>query len=361
MHLKLSKRKKRSRLTPEEQLYLINILKNHSEYEEHLISVYKLSPWLVRKLKKIIDPDHLVDGGTRSSQQSLALEPEVEDAIKGFVKPPQRPTTLGKICQHVYKETNVEVTQHQIRKFLKTTMRYSFKKGFSRPPKYLSIYSSTATTLFCTSLLKQIMANKIIVNVDEWGFSRSTRQEYSWLPINQASPLIKDWNIGRCDLILGVLNNGHWIGMIKNGSTNSNDYWLFLLILVKSLTAAGIDVGKDMILLHDNASTHLSGKVKQLTKKKNLVVYGLPQYQPVFAAWELVFGIIKKRMKFNSNFSDLNFNKESGKRAIIDAARSVSENTVRNWWAKVVRMCKQTLEEKEDYEMEEEQKEFRIE
>ena len=108
-----------------------------------------------------------------------------------------------------------------------------------------------AKKLFCYKLLDLLYQDKYIINIDEWGFSHSLRQNYSWLPKGVSSTIInKKWK-GRTNLVLAISTDGDFIGILTDNSTNAEKYCAFLLIIMKVLSSISINIKEDVIILQD--------------------------------------------------------------------------------------------------------------
>jgi hypothetical protein len=55
--------------------------------------------------------------------------------VEALIKPPQRSITIGEIARKVEEVLSKEVSEARVRKFIKKDLKYSYKKGSSRPSK----------------------------------------------------------------------------------------------------------------------------------------------------------------------------------------------------------------------------------
>ena len=99
--------------------------------------------------------------------------------------------------------------------------------------------------------MKELFKDKYVINIDEAGFSKSVKTEYSWLPIGLDSSIINDVFQGRTNLILSVSQFGDWFGIIKDQTVTSFDYALFVKMLIKTLSCAGYDVQTQVTIIQD--------------------------------------------------------------------------------------------------------------
>jgi transposase len=59
----------------------------------------------------------------------------------------------------------------------------------------------------------------------------------------------------------------------------------------------------------------------------DFIVHFIPPYTPTLAPIELVFGVIKKRIKSEKEKRAINFSKKKGKMCIIEAMNQISMST----------------------------------
>ena len=105
--------------------------------------------------------------------------------------------------------------------------------------------------LYCTEFLKEVYNKRHIINLDESGFSKSIKQNYSWLPRGRGSSIINEFFWGRANLVFAISNQGDMLGMITNQNVKSIDYWIFMIVLEKWLKAVKIDIEKNVVLIQD--------------------------------------------------------------------------------------------------------------
>jgi transposase len=104
---------------------------------------------------------------------------------------------------------------------------------------------------------------------------------------------------------------------------------MFIALLVKALEDVKIDAKNRVIFMQDNAIIHLSKITKAFVTSKDLRLYCLPQYTPTLALVELVFGIIKRKIKSKRATAKINYSKPSGKKAIIESISKIGEDVIR--------------------------------
>ena len=91
-----------------------------------------------------------------------------------------------------------------------------------------------------------------------------------------------------------------------------------------------------IILIMDNSPIHTSEIWMKAFKQQNWKVILLSPYWPQFAAIEIMFHILKKRLWMQSRQEIVWFNKPSGIRAIREALASFSAQEITCFWIKAL-------------------------
>jgi transposase len=130
------------------------------------------------------------------------------------------------------------------------------------------------------------------------------------------------------------------MGMIKSATVKAADYGIFIMLLIDILEDSDIDVKEDVIFTQDNASIHQAKSLKVLEKSRELKFYFLPPYCPTLAPVETMFGIIKRKIKSQYIYGKLNFSKESGRKAIVEATNAIYIKIIQKLWIKFVEIAK---------------------
>ena len=107
------------------------------------------------------------------------------------------------------------------------------------------------SVLYWIKFLTEFLQEKLVINIDEAGFSKSVKAHYSWLPIGSDASIINDVLQGRTNFILAVSQFGDWIGVIKDNTVKSFDYGLFMTLLIKIISCAGYDVQNQVTFIQD--------------------------------------------------------------------------------------------------------------
>ena len=124
-------------------------------------------------------------------------------------------------------------------------------RGASRWPNSVKNVPLNIKSMYWSQFLNQVYDSKYIINVDEAGFWKSVKENYSWLPRGQPATIINDVFSGRTNLIMGVSQIGDYLGLLSNKTISSREYSLFLVILSKVLNFSEITNKKNVVIIQD--------------------------------------------------------------------------------------------------------------
>ena len=284
IHSQLLKRKRNGHLTLVQRGYLARLLTRYSNMHSIISKMYKLNESTMSRLKILgRDPVKLMKQHIVYEHQSQQIPGAAREWIQKIINPPKPPLTLAMIQQQVQMVWGEEIRKRDLKKFSKQDLRFSYKRGSTRPPQAVQPTSTDANALFWARILSEIYEGKLIVNVDEWGFSRMMKTNYSYLPSGGGGAILNDRHKGRCNLILGIFSDGEWIGLIKENTTKAFDYWIYLALMLHIIKQSGVDTTKELVVVQDNFAWHHSVQVKRLSNSEHVLMHFLPSYQPTLA------------------------------------------------------------------------------
>ena len=122
-------------------------------------------------------------------------------------------------CQSQYKKFKESIKEKfetekswaRIKKYIKEELKFSYKRGCSRPIAWKSQEHVYLQYIFSWRILREIRAETLLINVDESSYNIFTKRNYSWLPIGSSYPILNDKWIGRTSIIFGLVSNGDWL------------------------------------------------------------------------------------------------------------------------------------------------------
>ena len=135
-----------------------------------------------------------------------------------------RSFTWRDVMEDIMEKTGIWIDKSIIRKIFKEELGYSFKRCSSRPFTLNHKALKLKKALFTIKLLKMINQGSIIINVDEWVFSQSTKPNYSWskvgVPSNRSTEIVK----GSISIVSSITSNGVSITAIRKGTITSSSF-----------------------------------------------------------------------------------------------------------------------------------------
>ena len=213
---------------------------------------------------------------------------------------------------------------YTLRKYLRDSLKYRFKKGFLRQPKYTSKRIQLAKALFCTELLDLIYKKEIMINVNKSSFERSIKRHYSWLPKGMNCAIINDQLEGKATLIKTMWSNSKWFAMTVVGTLDSEKFWIFIKFIKSIIKAEQEDPFKTPAVIVDNARTHTSRFTKEVTSKLEYKIRFLAPYCSEIAPFEQAFGTIKSKIRSQGVPRIINFDKDEGFQIVLNLLASIS-------------------------------------
>ena len=184
-------------------------------------------------------------------------------------------------------------SRHKTITWIKKELSYVCKRGSSKSHMSKSSKMKYSQLIFGIRMWSIIENNYYIVNVDEAMFTKSVKQNYSWLTCGKRHPIVNQNWVWSSTVIHGRWLGGDWLWAIYQGSTTSHRFDLYLLILREYWTKA-LKIDQCRIkIIWDNASVHVSKKTLKMAVFLGISIYWLPQYSLSLPPVESVFEAMK--------------------------------------------------------------------
>ena len=209
----------------------------------------------------------------------------------------QRSTFNSKdICEYIKMEYDVLLPKRIIIDYLKKNLNFSFKRVSSRPVLKDFSKIDALKWLFAVEITNIIDNSKILVNIDEVTFGRSTKSNYSWTKrgANWSSSNISFSS--SLSLIWAITSLGDWWA---SHLESTNNFTTFIEILGNCLKWLRVDLQIDMrkiVIVLNNWAIHRSKKVMSYLNKFGWIIIYAPPYTPELWAVELFFNVLKRRI-----------------------------------------------------------------
>ena len=227
--------------------------------------------------------------------------------------------------------------------FIKTQLNLSYKKCSSSPILKELLRLKALGKVYAIEFAYIIDSSKLIVNIDEVVFSKSTKINYSWISKGYS----KFWNntsfTRSLSLILSITNQGDWY---TSNSTSLNNTYTFVDYIVELIKWLRIDLKKEMneiFIILDNCLVHKSKwSLKQLNEYGCRVSL-LPAYSPDFAPVELLFNSLKRKLSVQEKGISVNLNSEVCLRSIKEWMMTFSRSEIISYWISALRRISWSL------------------
>ena len=136
---------------PKEQMNQSLLKRRKGQYLNDTQIAYISSHWeIIKKWKApeekvsavsiYTEKDHSVNEQIRFLKTILCLgfevEKEAESAARSYLLPPWQPKSIPMIKKYIESKLRESYSTREIRNYVKCQMKYSYKKGNSRPPSY---------------------------------------------------------------------------------------------------------------------------------------------------------------------------------------------------------------------------------
>ena len=144
-------------------------------------------------------------------------------------------------------------------------------------------------------------------------------------------------NFAGLSALLGAITSyGDWFYSNLNSKNNAKTFISFMKDLIDWLTIDLKIESRRIILIMDNSPIHTSKDWMKFFRDQNCKVILLSLYYPQFAAIELMFNILKRRLWIQSKQEIIAFNKPNGIKAIREALATFSPHEIVSYWSKAI-------------------------
>ena len=188
-----------------------------------------------------------------------------------------------------------------------------------------------------------LKAGFYLINVDECSFSKSIKQNYSWLSKGERGPIINIKCKGSANAIFALGWDGEWIWAIYNNSTTSKRFYQFLVLVRAYALLVLSRTTKEIKIAMDNAAIHVLKMSQRATFNLNLEVHWLHQYFPTLAPVELVFGMVKGKLASMNSKVWIDFNKEGDKKTITKWIGELDSKAGFKMWERFIKTSRSVM------------------
>ena len=333
IEFRIAHRKKYSRLTDSDRLFVVKEVKlNRRSIKELAKSMHTSSSTIRRTVSQMWSEGNSTRKWFDSKLLSKQITSRTERIIKSFISQRRQWYTAAHIKDYIKKEVGQDVSCSKIRKYLKETLKFSYRKGSSKPWFVEVNKLKLGRVWFSYKIFEIINYRTLLVNIDETSLSNSVFHNRSWFLKGESGEIFSTWYKGSISVMLAVTSDGDYFGSPIKESVNSFIYKQFLENLEGWLKKKKGSQFSNIILIHDNAPIHRAYEWQEFMKYSQYQHAFLPPYTPEYAPIELVFSSLKSHVKKKQTKTLIDFKKEIGLRVIANSLSKLSRNTIMRCW-----------------------------
>ena len=142
--------------------------------------------------------------------------------------------------------------------FLKTDLKYRYKRGISRLILIKEKKLKYMQAIFDCRMLEAIYNEQYLINVDDASYSISVKTAYSWLPCGKSNPIVNSRFQGSANIVFALWEDREWMRLISNETTTAIKFVRFMLLLHKFIKfVIWVDPTTIRVWLDNTHSIHL--------------------------------------------------------------------------------------------------------
>ena len=144
-------------------------------------------------------------------------------------------------------------------------------------------------------------------------------------------------------MILGTTSNWEWFAMIHANTGDSIKFWIFLKLLVICWLEASEDSRSYHCIFVDNAFINTSKLTKAIYKNMVVRLRFIPPNWPEIAPVELMFKMLKSKIRAANVTREINFESIAGMKTIAKGLTELSDEAWRRAWMNVWKKLKHMI------------------
>lgn len=245
---------------------------------------------------KLVRPhtDHRGDHKKRTAK----VTEEIKEFVQGWVRQRKSAFTLYDLREEVATAfPGISLSRMTLHRLLKARLGFTFRSAIPYPPARNSPEVKHQRFWFAHKTLHLWEENRMIIAIDECGFSGYHTRRRAWLhpELMPASDTGLFRNSPNVSLLLAVSHDAVLGYFLKEGPINNFIFAEFMLQLDRRIRESWNPTLPPVYIL-DNAQAHKGAFLKGLFMTTKMQVIYLPPYSPELNWIEFVFGILKQRL-----------------------------------------------------------------
>ena len=189
--------------------------------------------------------------------------------------------------------------------------------------------------MFWVEFSKALISETLILNIDEWVISRTTKNNYSWSIKGQNKEINNSPFTGSLSIILAIFSNGLWFLLATDSAINSTIFSHFIKKLEFWVFSNKNFGYENALIIMDNFPSHKSNLTLSTLKKTKFKVSFLPTYSPDLAPVEMCFSHLKCKLWSISSGKIIYLKKKFEQNVILKAMKTISRELIKKWYLNI--------------------------
>ena len=212
-------------LTKDQKYFIIDCLIKYKMSISKVADQLMMGYSTVYQIKKDFEWD--TNHGTNpfsNIRENKRLSKLLKKVINNYISSQKDSFTIGDIRKAIISESNEEIKNHIIRKYLKETLNMSYRRCTNKSTNVDVPKLSILRMLFSFRIGKHINESTLMISVDETTFNHKVVNNKSWIIKGYSAELFNSKFVGSCSLIMAITSRGSYFGLITNRRIDSNIY-----------------------------------------------------------------------------------------------------------------------------------------
>ena len=263
--------------------------------------------------------------------------------INNYISSQKDSFTIGDIRKAIISESNEEIKNHIISKYLKETLNMSYRRCTNKSTNVDVPKLSILRMLFSFRIGKHINESTLMISIDETTFNHKVVNNKSWIIKGYSAELFNSKFVGSCSLIMAITSRGSYFGLITKGRIDSNIYLKYLIKLEEWIESTRSSISQKVTILKDNWQVHRAKKVLSFIHKSQFNYVYIPMYTPEFSPVEKIFALLKSKWKSFQTRKSVDWGKPDGFKIIASEMETIESSQIVAIWRNFIRVIKSSM------------------
>ena len=336
-------RKKGEKLSKNQIIFIKNLIDSKHISQKDISWPYSISPSWLRNIKKM-NYSSLNNVPLRNYKKLTTTQQVIIiDEIKKYYWEFETEFTSLDIQKHLLEKWEIVCSLRMIRRIMKNDLNLTFKKSLTRPNNVDFNRVKALRSMFWVDFADLLKGKSLIINIDEWTISRSTKSNYSWSIKGGNKEAKNSPFIGSLSIILAILSNGNWFLLATDNTINSNILCHFIKKMEYWVFKNNIFGYEKALWILDNCPSHKSKFAYKTLKNTNFRIHFLPAYSPDLAPVEMCFAYLKRKLWSLSKGRIIRLTIKNEQSLLLQAVKSLTVVIIKKWFSSFYETIKHYL------------------